>query len=434
MQLTRKQLVILGGIVAVVIVLVLIGLGIIPGLKVNPVTIKTTSLTVWGVEDTAQELQSAVQSFAGNHPGVTVAYRQFSDPETYYTSLIEALAAGAGPDIFAIRNTEVMRHLPKLVAMPKERLSLLTFRSTFAPVVERDFVLEGGIVALPLSMDTLALIYNRDRFNEAGIVSAPATWDDLVAIAPRLSAFDDSRRITRASIALGGGTATVPKVLDILSALFLQAGIIPVGPDWGSASFAASGAYDAVNFYLQFSNTGSPLYTWNEGMPNALDAFAQGRVAMTIDYARALPEIRERNPLLDFAVAPLPQQKAAERSKTMASYWGYAVSRQSKQGRLAWDFIVETATNPQVVGAYLNASNRSPAMPKFIETYRDNPNLAVFAQQTLTADSWPMPNQDLVENIFSDMVTTVLENRSSVEIAVGRAQSDISRLISARPQ
>ncbi|MDO8470163.1 MAG: extracellular solute-binding protein [bacterium] len=434
MNLTKKQLIILGGIVLVVIILVLMGLGIIPGLKTGPVTMKPVSLTVWGVEDAVQELQPAVQSFARNHPGATVTYWQFTDTETYHTTLLEALAAGTGPDIFAIRNTEVMRHASKLVAMPKERLSLLTLRNTFAPVVERDFVVNGGVVALPLSIDTLSLIYNRDHFNEAGIVSAPATWDDLVAIAPRLSVVDDSRRVTRASIALGGSGSTIPRVSDIISALMLQGGIVPVGPDWGGAGFATRAGYDAVNFYLQFSNTGSPLYTWNEGMPNAVDAFAQGRVAMIIDYARALPDIRERNPLMNFAVAPLPQQKGAERSKTMASYWGYTVSRQSKQARLAWDFIVETATNPQVVSAYLNASKRPPAIPKFIEAYRDNPNLAVFAQQTLTADSWPMPNRDLVGGIFSDMVTTVLENRASVETAVGRAQSDISRLIGSRPR
>lgn len=434
MHLTPKQLMILGVGVAVILVLVLMGLGILPGLKANPVTIQPSTLTVWSVEDSAEQMGAATRSFAATHPGVTISYRQFSNPDVYHTALLEALAAGAGPDIFAIRNTEVMRHITKLVPMPKERLSLFALRSAFAPVVEHDFVVGGNVVALPLSVDTLSLIYNRDHFNNAGIVSPPATWDDVVAIAPRLARVDATGRIVQASIAFGGSAATVPRVLDIMSALMLQGGVVPVGPDWTSAEFSTRAGYDAVNFYLQFSNTASPLYTWNEGMPNALDAFAQGRVVMVVDFARAIPEIRERNPLINLAVAPLPQLAGAEKSRTMASYWGYTVSRQSRQARLAWDFIVETTTDQRTGAAYLASTLRPPAMPKFIESYRDNADLGVFARQILTADSWPMPNADEVVDIFSDMVKIMLENRASVETAVSRAQSDVSQLIGARPR
>lgn len=434
MALSKKQVVILGGVVVLVLVFVLMGVGIIPGLKRPPVSITQAKLTMWGVEDSDAELRPLFQVFAAAHPGVTVQYRQFGDADTYHAALLEALAAGTGPDIYAVRNTEVMRHLPKLVAMPGELLSALSFRNNFAPVVERDFKVKGSVVALPLSVDTLALVYNRDLLNQAGIVAPPATWEELVAMAPKLVKTDAAGRITQASVALGGSAVNTPRVADILSALFLESGLTPVYDDWANIGFVNQKGYEALRFYLQFSNTASPLYTWHEGMPNALDAFAQGRVAMIFEYASALGDIRERNPLINFAVAPLPQHAGAAKATTMASYWGYTVSRQSRQGRLAWELVVSAATEGRGLATYLASVPRPPASPLFVDSYRENPDLSVFARQILIAGAWPMPHQELTTQIFSDVVTTVLENRASVETAIAQGASRLSQLINERPK
>jgi hypothetical protein len=118
----------------------------------------------------------------------------------------------------------------------------------------------------------------------------------------------------------------------------------------------------------------------------------------------------------------------------MASYWGYTVSRQSRQGRLAWELVVSAATDGRGLAAYLASVPRPPASPLFVDSYRENPDLSVFARQILIAESWPMPHQEATTAIFSDVITTVLENRASVETALARGANDLAQLIHQRPR
>src|SRR6056297_346858 len=59
----------------------------------------------------------------------------------------------------------------------------------------------------------------------------------------------------------------------------------------------------ALDYYVQFASPLYEGYTWNNNMPNSLEAFIQGRTAMFFGYAYHRPEIKARNPQLNFSIA-----------------------------------------------------------------------------------------------------------------------------------
>jgi ABC-type glycerol-3-phosphate transport system substrate-binding protein len=431
-MLNKNQVVIVGGIGLVVLVFVLMLAGIIPGLKPGEQTVVSADLTIWGLDPKAA-IDPAIATFGAKYKGLTIEYREFTDEEEYRLSLLDSLAAGTGPDIFVVRNTGVLEHVNKIAPLSTQNLPLLTIRRLFPETVEDDFVMNGSVYALPASIDTLALIYNKDLMNRAAVITPPGTWDEFISLVPKLTTLDSARRVERSAAAIGGSTANINRAADILSLLMLQNGAPMVSANLRAADFAGQAGSEALSFYTQFANTGSSVYTWSAGLPNALDLMAQGRLAMLFDYSSALGELRTRNSLLNLDVAPVPQRTGTTQPVTYASYWGYTVARQSANQALAWNFIFTLTTDSTVASAYAIQTHRVPALLSLLNGYLTDEKLNVFARQALIARAWPQVDPTSVTAIFSDTISLVNENRASIAQAIGQGESQVSQLMAKRP-
>ena len=222
MKLTKSQIIIVGVVGLLVLALLLIFIGVLPGLrKEDPKASIKTNLEFWGVFDSEESYNLAVAAYRETYPGVTVNYRRFTDVAGYERTLLDALASGTGPDIFMMRNRSLPRDINKLVPVPAAKFSILALRNLFPQIVESDFVSGGAIYALPVSIDTLALYYNHDHFDQAVITSPPATWEEFEAAVPKLVKKEKSE-ITRAAAAIGGSADSVENAVDILSLLMVH--------------------------------------------------------------------------------------------------------------------------------------------------------------------------------------------------------------------
>ena len=185
-------------------IFILIFAGVIPGLRPGAKQRLKADLEFWGVFDKSDIYQSVIDQFQNIHQGVSINYRQF-DPQSYENELINALAAGQGPDIFMIHNSWLPKHYDKISPLPSEKLNIAVYGDQLFPkVVKTDFTANDVIYALPLSIDTLALIYNKDIFDQSGIALAPATWLEFQNIVPKLRILDNTGKISRAAAAIGG--------------------------------------------------------------------------------------------------------------------------------------------------------------------------------------------------------------------------------------
>lgn len=394
------------------------------------------SLKIWGT-DSKLVFTEIIRNYKTAHSKAKVDYTQF-DPRNYESALLNALASGEGPDVFYLGNRDLPKSLNRLYPVNPAQFNLVKLRELFPTVVEQDFVSTSAsgsqIFALPLYLDTLALVYNRDFFDQAAIIAPPKTWDDFQSAVPKLRDVSPNGQITRAAAAIGGSDKTVDAGADLLELLMMQNGAKMTSEDRTSASFAEQqGSMNpgtaAFNFYLQFANSGSPYYTWNDGQPDSLESFIGGKTAMIFNYQSAVAEIKKKSPFLRFAVAQVPQPRGAELALTYPKYYGLAVSKQSQVPGFAWDFILYLAANPQIERIYLEQTGRPPALRQFIGEKLSDPTIGVFVKQALTARSWYEVDDAAINEIVNNAVTTVLSGQADSQRALRQAQDQVSQLM-----
>lgn len=421
----RTKVIVFGIAGAIVFFFILVFAGIIPGLKPgNPSggSQKAVVLNFWGIDD-IKAFNATIQNYATLNKGVKIAYRQI-DEKNYEAELINAMAAGQGPDILMFHNSWLPKHGNKINCT--KAISPLQMDQLFPRAVTQDFVFADMTCALPLSLDSLALFYNEDIFNKNSIVLPPATWTDFKNIVSKLTQYSSASQISRSAAAIGGSEPSISSASDLLGLLMFQKGS-EIYDRQSKKVFFGTGEGEALGFYTQFGIPGSQYYTWDKNLGNYLDAFSQGQTAMIFAYARQIKPIKEKNPFLVLKIIPAPQFDP-ENPINYASYWGLAVSGKSQRSDLAWNFISYLAGDPQNSLNYLKASNQPPALKTLINQYFSDPDLNVFARQALTAKSWYQADSAKSRQIFSGMIESVLSNKLTVPRAMEKAVAELNSI------
>lgn len=430
MKPTKGQLLIVGIALALILVLVLLFMGIIPGLR-STTKENTVSgqITVWGVFDSGEAMtETLIADFNAVYPSIAVTYKQI-DERTYEQDLVNALAAGEGPDVFMIHNSWLSKHYTKIRPFTNAEFSPKMVSDFFPQVVSKDFVKDGQVYALPLYVDTLVLYYNQNMLDNAGIAEPPQTWTELINMIPRLRKVDQIGRIEQAAIALGGSEKNINQASDILSLMMLQENTPMVSDTGTEALFSATEGLKALNLYTSFANPRNSQYTWDPGFVYSLDGFTQEDIAMMINYGYQRDILRQRNPFLNFAIVPMLQKSLDGDIVNYADYWGLAVAKSSQQSQPAEIFVNFVTTDPTASTNYLNRTNRSPALRSVIRSVGKDPELKIFASQALTATSWKQPDASAVESIFSEMIDFVITGRLPADRALRQADEKVTELL-----
>jgi len=430
----RVQLIMFGGIGVIVFLAVLVVFDVIPlGRRETPPAV---TITVWGFED-ERLWQDFVARYASEFPRVKIVYTK-KNPTTYERELLNALASGVGPDIFTLSNNQIITHGDKIFPLPEGAFSFRArdFRNTFFNASAEDLVTpEGKIVGIPLTVDTLALFYNRDFFNSANIASPPKTWEDLVDVSLRLTAFTEVGNIVRSGVALGTA-ANIEHAVDILSALMIETGVELVDrKSWqsglaeGKAVLGLSRpAVSALSFYSSFADSSKRTYAWSSFFPNSFDAFAEGKTAIVFGYAEDIPRITAKNPHINFDVASFPQPKDAAIKIYYGRYRFKAVAKQSRNPIESWRFLLWLSgrDNDKI---FAESQFIAPARRDLLGERPTAEYLEIFYGQVLAARTWLIPDENKINEIFKEMITSVVNKSASVEDAVGRANVKVNSLL-----
>jgi ABC-type glycerol-3-phosphate transport system substrate-binding protein len=420
----RQAIIIFGGIALVIVFFVVIFLN----LRKPTNSSSAIKLTVWGTED-----QEEFAPIAGSYPYGTVIYKQIP-AANYNATLLSALAAGTGPDVFELSNRELPEWASVLTPLPAtyaQEFGPLQLSEDFPDVVAQDFSNANGIYGLPLSIDTMVMIYNKDLFNTAGIAAPPTTWDQFDADIAKLRTLDTQGDILQAAAAIGGTQASIPEAPDLLSLLMLQNGTQMTNSNNTSAQFASANGngLTAFNFYLQFANPTSPDYTWNDNMGNDIDSFVAGKAAIIFGYDADVAEIVAKAPFMNYGVAAMPQPTGATVSVTYPRYNGFVVAKASAQAAYAWNFILYLTTTDSIAKMYTTVTGAPPALRTEIAADEDSPYLSVFATQALTAKSWYEADDMQIDSIFNEAIGNVLSGADNSTQALEQANAAVTALM-----
>lgn len=437
---TRNRIIIIAIITAAVLLTALFVIFIARSINRAP----AIELTVWGVFDSEETFRNITSTYTRTNRNVRIRYEQkkylLNEAQNYEKELIDALAAGSGPDIFMVQNSWLPKHQGKMLPLDLNlqtglQFPYVKFRDSFPQVVEQDFVIDTNVYASPLFLDTLAMYYNRDVFDKKGIPIVPSTWNEFERLVTQLREINIGKNeIKTAAAAIGGSRDSINRATDLLNAIMMQRGTQFTDQLKTRATFAAGSSNNnpglqSLKFYVGFSDPLSSLFTWSERFPYSVDSFAAGDTAIMFNYSHQVPIIKSKNPFLNFAIAPFPQLAGASQPVNYANYWGLAVSNQTKYPDWAWNFILTATSDESIMDTYSKDTGKPPALRTLISKKLNDPNLGTFTRQAFTARSWWQKDNFIIENIFSEMIKSVINKKATPETAIKKAEDEVSLLM-----
>ncbi|KKU79255.1 MAG: hypothetical protein UY05_C0035G0006, partial [Candidatus Peregrinibacteria bacterium GW2011_GWA2_47_7] len=364
---------------------------------------------------------------------------------------VNELAEGDGPDVFYVHNTWFPHHLKKVIPLTSTTLTPTTFPNTFVNVTANDFVQPdpadgvNKVFALPLYADTLALYYNKKDFEqripERG-KPAP-TWDAIKEEAARFHEQDSSGVLTHGEIALGRSD-NLHLAADIIYNFLLQAGVPFYDSGFKQAQFASNGV-QYFEYFLSFAFGQNKNYSWSTDLVSAvqplgeIEAFLAGKVASIIGYSDMyqrfsieLKNVKSRNSSVismgDIDVTPLPQLSSNDSDyKVWASYYGLAVSRNSKNSQEAWNFVQFLASQSSA-RLYHQKTKRPAARRDLIVEQKKEPITNVFVSQVGYANSFHIFDDQKFNAILNDAIQAAVNGQSFKEAFSG-AQTKMNDLL-----
>ena len=404
------------------------------------------TLTIWRVMGDNSGFADAINEYAQLHDNVAFTFK-IVNPATYEKDLIEALAAGKGPDIVTLPNDKIHAFEDKLAPMPDNFFggssAINTLTATYPAAVVTDTYHNGQIYGIPLTLDALILLYNRDlmkaelkrRYREQLPTSdlltrAPADWNEVIELTKLLTKRTGSQ-FEPAAIALGT-TANVPHASDIIAALLLQQGVKMVTADGKNAAYHLPDINDStyypgpavLDFLHGFSDPASDHYTWNAAQPDAVQAFLEGKLAMMLGYQSIVGYLLQRNPSLDVKLAPLPQIPNARTIVDFAgNYRIEAVSQASPYAAVAWDFLATMVDDGvplylETVGQPAAEIKNAPTLTVSERLYRsDVPRLLVPTAKSWYKGSDPVQADLLLTQSLDRVVEQGQNSRDSLTLA-----------------
>jgi len=186
---------------------------------------------------------------------------------------------------------------------------------------------------------------------------------------------------------------------------------------------------EALRFYIDFSNPGKEVYSWNEDLSNSITLFTSGKLAMMFGYSYHLPIIKAQAPKLNFSVSKLPQIEGSPVEVNFANYWVEAVSKKSKHQEAAWDFIL-FATKAEQVKSYLDKTNKPTALRALVPEQRNDNEIGIFADQVLTAKSWYKGKDPIAaETALAEMIEAAKKNLDKIMDALNAGASKVQQTI-----
>jgi maltose-binding protein MalE len=190
-------------------------------------------------------------------------------------------------------------------------------------------------------------------------------------------------------------------------------------------------AGEALNVYRYFDEE----HIWSSKLPNSIDAFAQGKVAMIFAYSWQIPIIKSKNVNIKIAVAALPEGIQGEKV-SIASYWAEGVSPYAPAPNQleAWKLlkymstpaslqkIFEAQTNTRGLGTVYSRVDMKSKLS-------DNKLLAPIIEQADYSVSLPLNTRTFDGGLNDEIVTYIGKaiDASGTGVAYSAAISDAAR-------
>jgi len=392
------------------------------------------NLILWGTDESGAMSEFLKKGMEGEDGKITIEYVRKS-PDMFANDLIEALAAGQGPDMIIMPQDLIVRLDSKIYPFAPEQYPERDFLDTF---IEEGglFITPHGMLALPVSVDPMVMYWNRDIFTNKGAVLPPKYWDEFLNLVPTLTDKNESNDILTSGLAFGE-FQNVDNAKDILAMLFLQSGnpIMVRTTDGGLAPMLSGlpekkipPISEVIRFYTDFSNPTKTIYSWNSSLPGSKKSFLSGDLAIYFGFASEMNDIKTKNPNLNFDVALVPQIRDYPRRVTYGNISGIAILNVSQQ-KAAAIYTARILTTPTATAIFAQELNKvSPSRAVLAKAPAD-PYQKLFYESAVLSKGWLDPNREKTKEIFQTTIETINSDQSNLATAMSTMQQRFGLLV-----
>ncbi|WP_203433383.1 extracellular solute-binding protein [Jiangella asiatica] len=241
--------------------------------------------------------EEIIASFEEDNPDITVNL-EVQSWDNINDVIRTKVQAGEAPDIL---NIDAFSGFAKDdLLYPAEDVVSSETMDDFQESFIENASLDGTVYGLPMIASARALFYNQDVLTQAGITEPPATWDDLLAAATAVSELGTG--------VFGYGMPLGSEEAQAETSIWTFGG----GGSWTAGDTITVDTPEnlaAVEFMKTMIDAGAtqpdPGATDRTPM---LDVFVQGQIAMAVGLPPTIGQIEERNPELNYGIAPVPTQ------------------------------------------------------------------------------------------------------------------------------
>lgn len=387
------------------------------------------NVTIWGTFPEGEMSLILVKFFPRNVEYIEKEESRFDE------ALVEAIAARRGPDLILIPQELILKRKSSIYTIPFTSYQELLFKTTFLRQGEI-FLTPNGILAFPFYIDPMVMYWNRNMYAQAGIVRPPAYWSEVVELVTILTKQKDDGAILQSAIGLGE-YRNITHAKDIIAMLILQTGnpIVRLTSQGATPTFNGFPSLgippvdDPIRFYTNFSNPRfEEYYTWNRGLPESRQMFLNQKLATYFGYASEYAEIKRKNPLLDFAVAKVPQLKGRPSEATFGRIFGVAILASSDNLKSA--FRVALTLSSREFSSALSEATFLPPVRR--DLYQERPTDAVrsvFYRSAIISLGWRDPNPEATDRIFREAIESIISGKLNVSEAIGLMESEFQLLL-----
>jgi multiple sugar transport system substrate-binding protein len=382
-------------------------------------------------EKTIKEIH---REFERRHPGVEV--RVEGIPDGYVSKVILSFVAGTEPDVMLLDassaaifiDNDVLADLAPMIA-GDEAFDSDSFFKNVVDIARRG----ESLYAIPNDFTPMVMYYNKRLFDKAHVPYPKPGWT-----------FEDFRRTAKALTIPGKqyGFSFANWMPGWIMWLWNNGGdaIDPAGP-------RASGVLDSpqnietLEFLRDVIKVDKSAPSLGEAASMGVDLFANGQAAMTVSghwaligYANA-PKGTDGKAAItwdDLGVVEMPSQTGE--SVTVMYESGYAIGRNSKNKKLAWEFI-KYFTSYEVQRKY-NASGIAVCARKDVASERAKDRLESQFLPIIPTARPPhgasVEGYEIVEKVGKNALDSILNNDAPVREALEKAAKRIDQEFAKR--
>ena len=396
------------------------------------------SITVWVMTDAQNGWPGAIatanSAFQAQHPGVNVdiQYQSWGDVLQKFDA---ALAAGNGPDVIELGNTQTTKYMAA-GAFASLKAKNYPNSNTWLSALKASCTYNGKLFCVPYYAGARAVIYRKDLYRKAGVRGVPKTYAQFLSAGkklkkkfgkkiPNFSAFYQPGKnwyVAMSFVADYGGQIAVRK-----------------GRKWEGALDTPQAVRALMVFKKMVRSLSRASKTTDEAHPYPSIPFAKGRVGAFIGNGWEWPYVFDskgggapKSFAKKMGAYPMPSHIKGRYTPTFLGGSDLGIPFYSKNKQLAADWIKAfTGTaSERIIAKAGNIANTTT----LAGVNKSDPALAPFAEAAKyswfipTAPNWVnVENQNVLQN----MLVSILTNRKSVASAAQKASGQITSILNA---